>query len=157
MENKFLNDINIIAVEMKNHDIIQSQSILHQITKTLQHLTIIKAYWFEHENTGGFYFYKTVCNIESILFKMRGKFKNLNNDRKKIINNTLIILPNMDKTLGMLKPHETINEKEIDDVLDQTKILHDVAFTTGFLRYNSLHGKSLDKNKLDKLMLKLSS
>ena len=52
---------------------------------------------------------------------------------------------------------QLMKKKEIDDVLDQTKILHDVAFTTGFLRYDSLYGKSLDKNKLDKLMLKLSS
>lgn len=147
MENQFLNDINIILIEMKNNDSIKSQSILHQITKTIQHLNAIKTYWFEYENTDGFYFYKTVCNIESILFRIRLKFKDFD-DRKKIINDVITILPYMDKLLGMLKPRETIKEKEIDDVLDQTKLLHDMAFMRGLVTYAIANEKSADKTKI---------
>ena len=127
MKNQLLNDMEFVLNKMEKTGEVDLE-FLKYISEFRHQLNKIKTQWLEHTSIDGFYFYQAARNMELILGKMYERFRDAKkmNDNPVVSIDTLAILPQFDKTLSLLEPHK-ITTKSIDTVLDQTRILRDVA------------------------------
>lgn len=160
MKNQLLNDMEFALNKMEKTGEVDLEFLEH-ISKFRHHLNKIKTRWLEHTSIDGFYFYQAARNMELILGKMHDRFKDAKkmNDNPVVSIDTLAILPQFDKTLSLLEPHK-ITTKSIDSVLDQTRILRDVAAKKNLIESITIDRESLDTDNLryqfNSLMSKLS-
>ena len=150
MRQQIIQEINDSLNHMEETGIVD-MSILDNLQKLRQLLREIKTKWLEHPNTDAFYFYQAARNVELILGKMEDRFKNskIANDNPKIAEDSLVLMPVMDKILAMAEANQITNQT-IDDILEKTRKLRNVAAST-----NLIESLEIDRNSIDKDTLRL--
>ena len=127
---------------MKNHILIEIKKSLEDTKKTGEienvlikdiyrldsRLVVITDEWIEVGNHDGFYYYQGAFNIQLIIMKIKELFKNTSqyDENKKLAENILSLLPNIDKILTIVQRFK-INKKSTDDVLNKTGLLREMA------------------------------
>lgn len=148
MKNQLLNDMEFILNKTEKTGKVNLE-FLEYISEFRHQLYKIKTQWLEHASIDGFYFYQAARSMELILGKMYERFRDAKkmNDNTAVSIDTLAILPQFDKTLGLLEPHK-ITTESIDKILDQTRILRDAAAEKNLIESITTDRESLDTDNL---------
>lgn len=124
-------------------------SILDSLSKLRSLLKIIKTKWLEIPNSDGFYFYQAARNVELILGTMQYRFEHSQeaNDNPKIAEDSLVLLPAIDKILEVTQSYK-ITENSINEVLQKTHYLRNQAASTKLIENLDISRDSIDKDQL---------
>ncbi len=135
-------------------------SILDKLNNLQEFLKTIKTKWIENSNSDGFYFYQAARNIELILDRMEYRFKNskITNDNPKIAEDSLVLLPAIDRVLELTESNN-ITPDSITSVLKQTENLRKTAISTKLIESLDASRDSMDvehvKRQFNQLMQNL--
>ncbi len=123
--------------------------ILGSLSKLRELLKGIKSRWLEVEDSDGFYFYQAVRNTELILGKMESRFQNSQkaNDNPKIAEDSLILLPAIDRILEIIQSYR-VNEHLINEVLNRTRDLRNQAAGTNLIEPLEVSRECIDKDNM---------
>ncbi len=148
MRQQIIQEISDSLNRMEDTGVVD-MSILDNLEKLRAFLREIKTRWLDHPNTDAFYFYQAARNVELILGKMEDRFKNSKqvNDNPKVAEDSLILMPVISGVLQMTETNQITNQT-IDQILDKTRNLRNVAASTNLIEPLEIDRKSLDKDNL---------
>lgn len=161
LKNGILLEIEESLTKMESAGKVDS-AILDRISELGNHIEDVKSRWLAVGDTGGFYFYLAARSMEFILGRMEHRFKNSrkNDDNPKIVEDSLALLPAMDRVLEVTQPHE-INDQSIREALGRIRELRSMARNVDLIEPLEVSTEGIDRDRmqlgLESLMKRLES